>query len=379
MSSDIHSTTLRHWHRPHCEHSSLPPSRDPSRPVTPLDPVFLDLRPSVFQRPQLPLRTYSAEEYHSLKSVPNPQTYSVSKSSEDSLEGKTLYNDEHDEIRHPSRLRTQTVTPATVLRARQHESDQMRLPFPGSSHRHSSSSNESPPSYSDSDPASASEELGGIPARHPFRNRVNPKYSRLLLGDGDARPSSPPKTQRIRVHTLFPESTFNQSSGSPLHTSSLRLKPKKIPSHRGAMTLLKSFGTSHPEQLEELEAVEFDWAQQRHRDFEMRSMLLEQQYQQARIATGSDQVQVQVAADGGEVKENPEALPRSWQRTPEGRALQRERDEEDARRFTFKDCLFANQSYVTPHPKDVVPYPLAYDKVDLQTYVNAFRCSSCQG
>lgn len=132
-------------------------------------------------------------------------------------------------------------------------------------------------------------------------------------------------------------------------------------SQRGAMNLFKSLASSAPPTPPtEFENIEFDWGEQRRGELERRVKLLEQEYSEERRAVAH------ALSLNGETEETVPSRPGSWELTPEELTLRRHLEEEDARRFEIKNHIWINSSCVSAHPKDFVPYPLAYDKVDIQ-------------
>ncbi|KAF8589699.1 hypothetical protein K439DRAFT_1628472 [Ramaria rubella] len=363
MHSETHSKAtlihLRQWHRSRSKSntrsSPSPSSRssiDTSPPATPLD--LTHLLPLYSPTSIDSSQTLLVEEYWNRKLSSETDTDSNSPSSRSSLEETRSQPADHDRSR--PRQRTETVTPATVRRALQRDSDRMRVPFPGASQRDSGLSTETRSAHPDCDSVYAyNEELGGIPARHPLRNRVNSKGSSVLSSDSDSRLEPPMKSFSARAQTYRPDSSSSHSPSTLARTTaSLRLKPKKPHSHRGAMTLFKALASSpNPDESYKTEDVEFDWAEQRRQELEKRSELVEE----SRRAAETD----------GEGEETTSTRPKSWEPTSEELVLRRDQEEEEKRRFVFKRHVWVNQSYVSAHSKDTVPYPLAYDTVNVQT------------
>ncbi|KAF8510312.1 hypothetical protein JB92DRAFT_443680 [Gautieria morchelliformis] len=354
--------------------SSSHSSTHPSRPATPSDTVYTHLHPQFRHRPTNSPYSPSIDESFRQKSHTEPQSHlSPPSSSRSSLEETHL---QPDDYRHflKRRPRTQTVTPTSVRRALQSDSGRMQTPFPMSNQRDSASSSESRPSCSSSDSASLfEEELGAIPARHTFRNRVDSKPCSHLFNDAERLLISPMRSLRARPHPYRSESSSSVSSGtfSPKRSSSsLRLKPKKSHSHRGAMTLFKSLASSpNPDKHED---IEFDWAEQRRQELEKRAIIVEQIVKGARLAaesTARTEPEIQCSPEGDDVETPSRASmpPGSWELTPEEQALRSDQKREAEKRFIFKDHVWLNRSYVSAHSRNAVPYPFAYDNVNIQT------------
>jgi hypothetical protein len=356
--------------------SSSRSSTNPSPPPTPSDTVYTHL-PQVRHSPTNPPYSLSNEESLRQKSPTEPQSHLSPPSSSRSSFGETYLqpDDYHLFLQHPRcRPRTQTVTPASVRRALQSDSDRMRIPFPGSNERDSASSSESRPSCSSSDSASVyDEELGGIPARHTIRDRVDSKPLNLLFNDAEGFFTSPMRSLRVRSYAYRSESPSSVSSGTfspPRSSSSLPLKPKKSHSHRGAMTLFKSLASAP--NTEKCEDIGFDWAEQRRQELERRAISVRQNVKEARLAAGCTaraEPELQCLSEDAETQERASLRPGSWELTPEEleQALQSEQKREAEKRFIFKDHVWLNRSYVSAHSKNAVPYPFAYDNVNIQT------------
>lgn len=388
MAADAHSsaglTNVPQWQRSRSTLGSRAPSSSShsstsnSRPPTPSDSVQTYLHPQSWQRPvNPPPHTLFVNDLRR-KSPTELEIPSSSSSSRSSLEETRPQPDDYQLFLERSRFRarTQTVTPATVRRALQPDSDRMRITFPGSTQRDSASSSDSRPSSSSDTASTYDEELGGIPARHPLRNRVDSKGSSLLFNDADSLLSSPTRSLRVRAHTHRSESPSSLSALSPPRSySSLRVKPKKSHSNRGAMTLFKSLA-SPPSSDSSLkhEDIEFDWAEQRRQELERRVMIMEQSVKEARLTTekpSQDEPDIQHSPKRNDTEylETTSMRPGSWELTPEEQALRNDQKMEERKRFVFKDLVWVNRSYVSAHNREAVPYPLAYDHVNIQTFV----------
>lgn len=368
MSAEAHSTIALHsrqWQRSRSTLSDRSPSLSlPSTNLSVLSDSSVYLHPQYLQRQTNSTHTLSTGDSLRPKSPLELDYQSTSSSSGSSLQECHPESDDY-QLSH-YRARTQTVTPASVRRALQPDSDRMRIPFPGSNQRDSGSSTDSRPSWSSSDSASTyDDDLGGIPARHcALLNRVSTK----ACSDGDA------STKCLRDHSHTSGSPSSVSSfPSPRSSTSLRLKPKKSHSHRAAITLFKSMASCPaPEYSVKPPDIEFDWAEQRRRALERRAILLEKETKEARPVTDTStqaepEMQSSTQRGDDETQERTSLRPRSWELTPEELVLRHYQRKEEARRFIFKDQVWVNRSYVSAHSRDAVPYPLAYDAVNIQT------------
>ncbi|KAF8528167.1 hypothetical protein BU17DRAFT_81399 [Hysterangium stoloniferum] len=350
MNSEPHSlTSLRQWHRPPSRSSSRTPSRSSqssaeySRPVTPLDPASIR-----YQRSNASgtLRHFDTGGYW--ESV-NPTELGVRpppppRNSSEEIRAKPSYKQTRSE-----RSRSETITPATIRRILQQDFERMRIPLP--KHFRRLSLSDTPDEYEDALP-SCGEEFGGHPVRHPLKNLINDDTSSVSSDTNNTFISS----NLFPIHGSYSEPISHSASSPPSLTSSLRLRSKRTHSHRGAITLLKSLKSSPtPNFSQRLSNVTFDWSAQRLQELSIKARLLEEQMNDVNRASPVPD------SDPGTMR------PRSLDMTAEEVVLAREKAEAERRRFIFKELTWSHRSLVTAHPKDIVPYPFAYDKVNIQT------------
>jgi hypothetical protein len=333
MNSESHFlNSLRQWPRPRSKSVARTSSRSSqssaeySRPVTPLDSIFVRQQRSNVSDTSHYLET---EEYWE---PANLRELGVHSSEE--TRRKPFYKQARSE-----RSRSETITPATIRRILQQDFERMRLPFPKPFGQASTSSDTS--FECDNVLRTCDEEFGRK------KNRFNDDTNSI---SSDADDKTHISTKPFPLHGSYSEPISHSASLIRL-TSSLRLRPK-----RGAITLLKSLKPSPtPDFPRRLEDIEFDWSDQLLTELSIRMRLLEEHLRtidRASPAPGSLPVTVPS---------------RSLDLTPEEVALAREKTKAEQRRFIFKELKWSHRSLVSAHSEDIVPYPFAYDKVNIQT------------
>ena len=143
------------------------------------------------------------------------------------------------------------------------------------------------------------------------------------------------------------------------------------------MTLFKSLASPpNPDCPLKHEDIEFDWAEQRRQELERRAILLDRKIKGTLLTTENpvrDEPEVQSLLENNDTdtksQETTPIRPGSWELTIEEQVLGNDQKMEEERRFTIKDHIWVNRSCVSAHSRQAVPYPLAYDNVNIQTLV----------